>query len=147
MISHTSILLLEKFWFQCLPMKYLKLQYFFLYMETLQDYNKCLDGEFELADGTKFAIYGTAYGDGTYRDLVGNEYWVDAGSIGCVLMKDIDLSVEGNQTMGGQIIDFKNDFITSYDSGVIKFGSVHIDTDPVEEEEEYYGNQMLNKSV
>ena len=109
--------------------------------------NKCIDGEFELADGTKFAIYGTAYGDGTYRDLVGNEYWVDAGSIGCVLMKDIDLSVEGNQTMGGQIIDFKNDFITSYDNGVIKFGSVHIDTDPVEEEEEYYGNQMLNKSV
>jgi len=92
--------------------------------------NKCLDGEFELADGTKFAIYGTKYGDGTYFDQGDNEYWVDAGSIGCVLMKDIALSVEGNQTMGGRIVDFQNDFTTSSSDGVIKFGSVHIDTDP-----------------
>ena len=92
--------------------------------------NKCLDGEFELADGTKFAIYGTKYGDGTYFDLAENEYWVDAGSIGCVLLENIDLSVEGNQIMGGHVIDFGSDFTTSSDNGVIKIGSVHIDTDP-----------------
>ena len=51
-------------------------------------------------------------------------------SFGCILMEDIDLSVEDNQIMGGQVIDFSSDFTTSSDNGVIKIGSVHIDTDP-----------------
>ena len=51
--------------------------------------HKCLDGEFELADGTKFAIYGTAYGDGHYLDQKGNGYPVDSGTIGCVLAEQI----------------------------------------------------------
>ena len=92
--------------------------------------NKCLDGEFELSDGTKFAIYSTAYGDGTYFDQGDNEYWVDAGSIGCVLLEDIDLSVEGNQIMGGRVVDITHDFTTGSMDGVLKFGPVHIDTDP-----------------
>lgn len=92
--------------------------------------NQCLDGEFELADGTKFAIYSTAYGDGTYYDQGDNEYWVDAGSIGCILMKDIDLSVEDNQIMGGRVVDMTHDFTTGSMDGVIKFGPIHIDTDP-----------------
>ena len=92
--------------------------------------NRCADGEFELANGTKFAIYSTAYGDGTYQDQGDNEYWVDSGSIGCVLYEDIDLSVEGNQIMGGRIVDIGHDFTTGKQDGVLKFGPIHIDTDP-----------------
>jgi hypothetical protein len=51
--------------------------------------NVCLDGEFTLRDGRRFAIYGTAYGDGNYFDQNGKSYDVDAGSIGCILMNDI----------------------------------------------------------
>ena len=51
--------------------------------------NKVFDGEFELKDGRKFAIYSTAYGDGLYNDYYGNEYSVDSGSIGCIKVEDI----------------------------------------------------------
>ena len=50
---------------------------------------KIADGEFELPDGRRFAIYSTAYGDGGYYDQYGHTYSVDAGSIGCILMSDM----------------------------------------------------------
>jgi hypothetical protein len=95
----------------------------------------CNDGEFELKDGTKFAIYSTAYGDGTYLDQGDNEYWVDSGSIGCILMEDINLNVDGNQIMGGRVVDITHDFTTGSMDGVIKIGPVHIDTDPEDDYE------------
>ena len=48
-----------------------------------------LDGEFNLKDGTRFATFTTRWGDGTYRDELGNEYPVDAGLIGCIRVDDI----------------------------------------------------------
>ena len=97
----------------------------------------CLDGEFTLKDGRRFAIYSTAYGDGTYLDQSGNEYGVDAGSIGCILLSDINLESEGNFLTGGNIVPFENDFHTDEEDGRIMFGSLIIDTDPVYDEEEY----------
>ena len=44
----------------------------------------CLDGEFNLKDGRRFATFGTKWGDGEYRDQFGNRYGVDAGLIGCI---------------------------------------------------------------
>ena len=99
--------------------------------------NICLDGEFTLKDGRRFAIYSTAYGDGTYLDQSGNEYGVDAGSIGCILLSDINLESEGNFLTGGNIVPFENDFHTDEEDGRIMFGSLIIDTDPVYDEEEY----------
>lgn len=96
---------------------------------------ECLDGEFELKDGRRFAMYGTAYGDGTYYDQSGNEYGVDAGSIGCILLSDIDLDSEGNFLTGGNTVPFENDFYTGELDGKIMFGSLSIDTDPEEEDE------------
>jgi hypothetical protein len=94
----------------------------------------CLNGEFELTDGTKFAIYGTAYGDGVYQDQEGNPYPVDSGSIGCVL---VDQITEGHLDITlGNIIDFSEDFSTGEDDGTIQFGEVEIDTRGEEEEEE-----------
>ena len=97
----------------------------------------CLDGEFTLKDGRRFAMYGTAYGDGTYRDQSGNEYGVDAGSIGCILLSDINLESEGNFLTGGNVVPFESDFYTDEEDGRIVFGSLIIDTDPVYDEEEY----------
>lgn len=96
--------------------------------------NKCLQGEFNLKDGRRFAIYNTAYGDGTYYDQDGNAYGVDSGSIGCILFDDIDWDCARNATDGGNLSGFHQDFYTGAQDGKIMFGSISIDTDPQEEE-------------
>lgn len=88
--------------------------------------HRCLDGEFELKDGTRFAIYSTKWGDGVYPDQHGNAYPVDSGSIGCVRVEDI---TEGELDEGlGNIFDFKESFTTDSDDGIILIGEVEIDT-------------------
>jgi hypothetical protein len=102
--------------------------------------SRLLEGEFNLKDGRRFAIYSTAYGDGTYYDRELRSYPVDAGSIGCILVDDIKLGGEdGNDVLGGNVIEFKEDFNTSSDDGNITFGNVTILTGDydVEPEEEY----------
>jgi hypothetical protein len=101
-----------------------------------RDDHGCNDGEFNLKDGRRFAIYSTKYGDGTYRDQNGRSYGVDAGSIGCILLKDIDVSCPGNFVGDGQSITFDQDFSTGEQDGKITFGFVTIDTDPDYDDEE-----------
>lgn len=95
--------------------------------EVIKD-NECLEGEFKLPDGRKFAMYNTYWGDGEYRDREGLTYDVDAGSIGCILLSDIDLQADGNFLTGGQIVTFDRDFYTANDEGTLKFGEVTINT-------------------
>jgi hypothetical protein len=99
--------------------------------------NNVLDGEFNLKDGRRFAIYNTMYGDGTYHDQQGKEYWVDSGSIGCILLDDIKLSNIQNNLRGGAIHKFDTSFYTGEMDGKIMFHKVSIDTDDMVEEEEY----------
>ncbi len=91
------------------------------------------DGFFTMADGTQFAFFGTAYGDGLYYDQEGNKYPVDAGLIGCVLVdkvgSDADLSL-------GKVHTFEKAFYAVSDGRVLTFGHVSIDTDPVWEDED-----------
>jgi len=107
--------------------------------------NSVLDGEFNLANGVRFAVQSTAYGDGVYYDEQGRQYPVDAGLIGCIRVEDVydpEWYLEGVHT-----VEFKNPFTLEYDNGVITFvehltnGAKHvtlgIDTDPVYNEEEY----------
>jgi hypothetical protein len=88
-------------------------------------------GEFVLKDGRRFAVYGTAYGDGVYHDEQLNEYSVDAGLIGCILVSKINEEEQKNLGLG-IVHTFPRDFKTGYaDSryGVIDFGGrVIIDT-------------------
>ena len=106
--------------------------------------NQCIDGEFEMPDGRKFATYGTAWGDGCYKDQFGNEYAVDAGLIGCIRVEDIRAEKYENIERLGAIHEFKTDFVTSGGrgeanwGGVIQFGRVAIETDPAYEEEDEY---------
>ena len=102
--------------------------------------NRVLDGEFNLADGTRFATYTTRWGDGCYTDEQGTEYPVDAGLIGCVRVEDIAPAELAN-IESGRVVEFVRDFTTFSSVGVITFGTVSIDTDPeyteAELEEEY----------
>ena len=102
--------------------------------------NRAIGGEFNLKDGRRFAVYNTMYGDGTYTDQQGKEYWVDSGSIGCILMRDIDLAQLDNNVQGGALYDFDQDFYTGEQDGKIMFHKISIDTDDIVEEDfDLYG--------
>ena len=102
---------------------------------------RVLDGEFQLKDGRRFAMYSTAYGDGVYYDHYGHSYSVDSGSIGCILADDIKYVDNFDQFLDvGAIQEFDTDFVAgggrgeSDWEGTIQFGHVVIETNPVEEE-------------
>jgi hypothetical protein len=105
------------------------------------NFSRCLDGEFTLKDGRRFACYSTAFGDGCYFDKQGREYGVDAGLIGCILFSDIDRNNMKNDINGGNIISFNRAFLTSGGrgtpewDGVIYFGHIEIETDCIENED------------
>ena len=98
--------------------------------------DKVLDGEFNLADGRRFATFTTAWGDGSYRDQSGKSYDVDAGLIGCIALADIDLTNPENSLAGGQVVEFVQPFSTWSAGGEIRIGNILIDTDYTEVEEE-----------
>jgi hypothetical protein len=102
---------------------------------TIKDHT-CLEGEFELSDGTKFAMYGTAWGDGVYQDQEGNPYPVDSGTIGCVLWSEIDPGKEDDAMRLGILTYMYEEFETGAENGVIRFGEVEIDTNSEEEWDE-----------
>jgi len=92
---------------------------------------ECKDGEFTLADGRRFATYGTMYGDGTYRSNIGTDHSVDAGLIGCIRIEDVRDPVATLAHMKGlgAVITFDAPFETSSDTnGIIRFGHVEIET-------------------
>jgi hypothetical protein len=101
--------------------------------------NSVLDGEFNLANGVRFSLHSTAYGDGTYQDQQGRDYPVDAGLIGCIRVEDV-VDPEAWLT-GMQTVEFNEQFELQYDDGVISFVNANgkvllsIDTDPVYDEE------------
>ena len=96
--------------------------------------NSRAGGEYTLDNGVKFALYGTAYGDGCYEDNKGNNYGVDAGVIGCI--KVDDLYKMGESPGNNYVHTFENDFDTGYDEGTIYFGDLRIETDPKSDEDE-----------
>lgn len=95
------------------------------------------NGEFTLKDGRKFAIYNTAYGDGYYRSNEGFNVGVDSGSIGCILLNDIQESSENSPSLGGTV-EFDEDFRTASDGQTIQIGFVEIYTgyDDYEDEDD-----------
>jgi hypothetical protein len=93
-----------------------------------------IDGKVHtLYDGRKYVILKTAYGDGGYFDIQDNEYWVDSGTIGILQWDGPELN-----TPQGRTFEFVSDFQVEYYSGILKFSTVWINTDPVYEEKEEY---------
>jgi hypothetical protein len=113
------------------------------FCEITLDGQKVKDGEFQFKDGRRFATYSTAFGDGVYHDQYGHSYSVDAGLIGCILVEDIKADKYDNLLDLGAIQEFDTDFVTGGGrgtpdwQGTIQFGRVVIETNPVEEDEEY----------
>jgi len=76
-----------------------------------------------LDDGRKYVYLKTAYGDGSYLDQNGKEYWVDSGTIGIMHYND------GNLESGeGHTFEFESDFQVYESNGVLHFGTITIDT-------------------
>ena len=93
-------------------------------------WGETVEGEFTLKSGVRIANFRTQWGDGDYEDQEGNSYPVDSGSIGCILVSDIDDSDTQNDTMMGTIHEFTEPFEVSTNDGVLNFGPIWIDTNP-----------------
>ena len=91
----------------------------------------------KLKDGREFWFSGTAYGDGTYSDQHGNQYYVDSGTIGCIRVGDSYFM----DKPAGRTFKMEQRFECYYENGKICINGLIIDTDPAyndEEEEEDY---------
>lgn len=95
------------------------------------------EGEFQLKDGRRFASFGTAYGDGTYRSNLNTFHSVDSGSIGCIRVEDIRANKYEDIESLGAIVEFDQPFKVDCDQGLLTFGHMEIETAADEEEEEY----------
>jgi len=88
-----------------------------------------IDGKIHtLRSGRSYIIFRTAYGDGSYPDLNGNQYWVDSGTIGILQCN------ESLESCAGRTFDYGSDFQVYKDGALLHFGAVVIDTDPVYDE-------------
>ena len=94
----------------------------------------CNEGVFKLANGVEFAIFNTAYGDGTYLDREGRDYPVDSGSIGCIRVEDV--TDPESWLEGMNIVEFEADFEVRKRGSELIFGNIVIDTDPPYDEDE-----------
>lgn len=104
--------------------------------------NRECGGCFTLADGRKFIVYGTAYGDGEYFDQNGKRYPVDSGTLGALLVDEI--RDEKAWMEGGNIYEFDytlGENNTGEDGGQIWLGEVCINTADSSEDDEYEDNE------
>ena len=109
------------------------------------DGHSCLEGQLNLPDGRRFAIFNTAWGDGEYYDQNSHSYSVDAGSIVCTLVENISSSKYKNIEDLGKIVEFKNDFAVYSKEDKIIIGHIEIDTDPDfdDDDEEDYDEEVF----
>ena len=93
------------------------------------------EGELTLQDGRRFASFGTAFGDGEYYNNMGTSHLVDSGSIGCIRVEDIHDNTYDNVEELGAVVEFAEPFeVEKISRGLLKFGHVEIETDPVYDE-------------
>ena len=103
---------------------------------TVLDKTNYFDGEIHEVGGYKVWGEGTAHGDGEYKDQEGNEYGVDSGTLAAVPLEYVHDVAEARRL--GHIHEFDEDFDCERNGGVLRFGSVEIDTDPAYDDEEDY---------
>lgn len=90
-------------------------------------------GVYELADGTRFGLLSTAFGDGEFLDQYGSSYGVDSGTLGCVRLQDLSPDVvsrflSGSSSRTCSVHTVPVPFRPSSVDGVLTFGPVVIDT-------------------
>ena len=82
-----------------------------------------------------FAVFSTAYGDGSYLDESGFEYGVDAGCISCVPVAMVDKHTSAGDSIN--LVTFDSPFEVGYNHGLITFGHIQIKTRGEYDEENY----------
>ena len=112
-----------------------------MFQSDEQGFPKAVEGEMVLKDGRRFASFGTAYGDGTYRSNINTFHCVDSGSIGCIRVEDIrDTTYDFARIEElGAIVEFDQPFEVSEDQGLLVFGHVEIET--ADEDDEEYNDE------
>lgn len=101
------------------------------------DYFRSPIGHITLDYTKKFQVlgFGTRWGDGCYAGSDGKSYPVDAGLIGLVPIELVENILEHSD----YIVTFKKNTVCRSDGdGKLYFGSIVIDTDPDEENENDY---------
>jgi hypothetical protein len=96
------------------------------------------EGGIVLKDGRELFIFSTAHGDGEFKDQFGNTYGVDSGTLGAIRVEDIR---EENLIELGCLHTFDqplSDAECCSVDGVVTFGHIRIDTDPLQDDEEDY---------
>ena len=76
-------------------------------------------------DGQEYQVlaFGTAYGDGVYRDQFDNSFPVDAGLIGLT-----PVGLADGEPFGSTLVEFKEDTECSCYEGILQFGPHTINT-------------------
>lgn len=92
-------------------------------------------GVYELADGTRFGLLCTAYGDGEFLDQHGASYGVDSGTLGCVRLQDLApdvaqrfLSSRSHYLRSCSVHTVPFPFRPTAVDGILTFGPIVIDT-------------------
>lgn len=101
-----------------------------------------LEGKFGLADGREFVMFNTMYGDGVYNDHNLNDYPVDSGNIGAILLDSIANTPDNDKSLG-HVYTFETDFTCDADNGTLRFDYVYVytnDTDD-EDDDDYYEDE------
>jgi len=101
--------------------------------------NPCINGTYQLKDSREIAILETAYGDGVYYDNENNQYSVDAGIIGCILLDTIK-NASLSDLILGSVVHITEPFIPTSVDGKLIFDRIIIDTGD-EEESDYYSER------
>jgi len=99
--------------------------------EAMSSGGNVLNGECKLKNGTNFAIYGTAHGDGVYYDKEGKKYPVDSGTIGCIPFSAMDTEMQYQEKVNdfGRVVQFDTSFRTGVTrDGIIWFDTIEIQT-------------------
>lgn len=94
-------------------------------------------GTFNVMETFKIVAFNTRWGDGCYEGTDGCMYPVDAGLIGLVPVELLGSDVYALRDALSVIVTFdKPTKCSSNGDGKLRFGSITIDTDPADEEEE-----------
>jgi len=101
-----------------------------------------MEGVFNMTGDRKFALFGTAYGDGEYYDQFNNRYLVDSGTIGCVMVRHATRKDMLDMKFFGNVVEFKEPFDVSKEGTSIMIGHLFIETG--DEVEEDYDEEVFN---
>lgn len=91
-----------------------------------------IDENYYHLNGKVCWAHSTAWGDGTYFDNKGEEYWVDAGLLGVIPAEALEGDLEFRGGYG--FTNFDKPFTVEYDEGTFKIGDIIIPTDDTKEE-------------